>query len=73
MRDHRGLEWLRPVEVVDRLPGVTRSRVDVWVHRRRVRSLKVGSELWVCWQDCAAQEVATRSQATPLARGIPGV
>lgn len=68
-----GREWLRPNDVVERLPGVTRERVRVWVHRQRVRSIKVGRERWVCWQDCVDQERETRSQAAPLAQGIPGV
>ena len=68
-----GLEWLRPDDVVARLPGVTRSRVGVWIHRQRVRAMRVGREVWVCWQDCVEQEAATRNMAVPLARGITRV
>ncbi len=69
MRAPDGLEWL-PVQAVAERLGVKRDRVDQWVSRRRVRSQLVEGRRWVCWQDAAAQELASRARGRPRRRRV---
>jgi hypothetical protein len=69
MRAPDGLEWLPVPTVAERL-GTTPSRVRQWVSRRRVRSELVEGRRWVCWQDAAAQELASQTPGRPRRRRV---
>ena len=49
--DPEGVEWVRAVRAVARVPGLSRSTLDSWVRRGRVRHRRVGRESWVAWTD----------------------
>lgn len=59
MRLADGTEWLRPFEAAKRL-GISRSRIDKWVQRDRVRTVRFNGQRWVCFQDCAKMEAQHR-------------
>lgn len=61
MRAPDGTEWLLVDEAARRL-GVPRNQIDQWVSRDRVRSARVDGRRWVCYQDCARQERASRGR-----------
>lgn len=65
MRDHDGIEWLRPADIATRL-NVTRATVYTWMHRRKVRVIKLDGAAHVHWPDAAAAETATRGRYTNL-------
>lgn len=54
MRDGDGREWLRAKHIVEVVP-VGLPRLNAWVRRGHVRSMRVGRERWICLQDVAAQ------------------
>ncbi|WP_162933855.1 hypothetical protein [Actinomyces lilanjuaniae] len=58
MIDPEGVEWVRASVAVGRLPGLSRSTLDSWVRRGRVRRHRVGREAWVAWDDVLSAEAA---------------
>lgn len=65
MRDHDGVEWLRPADIAERL-GITRGTVYVWIQRRKVRVVKLDEHAHVHWPDAAQAEKATRGKYASL-------
>lgn len=65
MRDHEGVEWLRPAEIAARL-GVARGTVYVWIQRRKVRVVKLDGHAHVHYPDAAEAEAATRGKYRSL-------
>lgn len=61
MRAPDGTEWVGVGEVARRL-SVPRGRIDQWVHRGRVRSIRVDGRRYVCFQDAANQERQSRGR-----------
>jgi hypothetical protein len=59
-RDGDGEEWVPSIVAAERL-AIDPHRVRDWVRRDRVRSERVGRHRWVNYQDCAAQELRTRT------------
>lgn len=62
MRTPDGREWVTVQEAASRL-GVSRALVAKWVSRGLVDSVKVDRRRWVCFQDVAAREAASRKKA----------
>lgn len=63
MIDEDGEEWLLVDELAARL-GLTRQRIDDWVHRGRVRSHRIHGRRWVNVADAADREHAWRTRTT---------
>lgn len=63
MVDPDGVEWLRYAEASDRV-GVPVTTLKVWVHRRKVRTERVGRATWLHLGDVRHAEAAsyTRQQ-----------
>lgn len=59
MRAPDGSEWVSVAEAAARL-GVPRNRIDQWVSRKRVRSIRVNGRRYVCFQDVAVQDFRGR-------------
>lgn len=59
-----GAEWVRVVEVLERVPGLSGSTLRSWLRARppatrpRVRSRRVGRQVWVAWPDVLEVEAA---------------
>ena len=60
MRDHEGVEWL-PIRGAAARAGVKLSTVYVWADRSKVRTLKIGSRIFVAVPDVLAAELKTRN------------
>lgn len=61
MRAPDGREWVTVQEAASRL-GVSRALIAKWISRGRVASVKVDRRRWVCFQDVAAREAASRKK-----------
>ena len=53
-----GVQWVRAVEALERVPGLRRSTLDSWVSRGQVRQRRVGRESWVVLADVLEHEAA---------------
>ena len=57
--DPSGVEWVTPAEALERLaPRLRRPTLDSWVHRGKVRRVRVGRQAWVAWPDVLEHEAA---------------
>ena len=55
-----GEEWERQCDVPKRVPGLPASTVRVWAAAGRVRSVKVGSSVWVAVEDVLVAAASSR-------------
>lgn len=59
-----GSEWVRAIEVLERVPGLSGNTLRSWLRARppatrpRVRSIRVGRQVWVAWSDVLEVEAA---------------
>lgn len=61
MRTPDGAEWLPVIEAASRL-GIKRARIDQWVSRKRIRSIRVRGRRYVCFQDVVFMERCGRER-----------
>ncbi|WP_136191992.1 hypothetical protein [Actinomyces procaprae] len=53
-----GTEWIPAVTALDRVPGLSYRTLQSWWQRGRVRSQRVGRQVWVAWEDVLQVEAA---------------
>lgn len=62
--DVEGVEWVPASECLERVPGLNGNTLRSWLRvrppasRARVRSVRVGRQVWVAWPDVLEQEGA---------------
>lgn len=63
-RDHEGVEWVPASVVLERVPGLNGWTLRSWLRPRtadgvpKVRSHRVGRQVWVAWEDVLTVEAA---------------
>jgi len=67
--DADGVEWVRPAEAARRL-DIERSTIDVWVSRGRIRKVRAGRHVALCWPDVLEAERAWRERSARRAQAV---